>query len=98
MSDEIRADYEQLQQISDRFNKQAQEIQRMMQQVRGSMEKLKEGWIGRGSQAFFQEMQDKVIPGTARLYQALEEACRITNQIAQTVRQAEEDAASPFRV
>lgn len=98
MSDEIRADYEQLEQIANRFASQQQAVQQMLQRVRGSMGKLENGgWIGRGSQAFFAEMNSKVLPASTRLQQALGEASRSVKEIAQTVRQAEEEASSVFR-
>lgn len=98
MSDEIRADYEQLEQIASRFASQEQAIQQMLQRVRGSMGKLENGgWIGRGSQAFFSEMNGKVLPASNRLQQALGEASRSVKEIVQTVRQAEEEASSAFR-
>lgn len=99
MSDEIRADYDELENCSSRFGNQSQAIQEMLQKVRSSMDKLEnDGWIGRGSDAFFAEMNSDVLPATERLQQALDEACRITRDIAQTVQQAEEEASSPFRV
>ncbi|MER2599644.1 MAG: WXG100 family type VII secretion target [Caldilineales bacterium] len=97
-AEEIRADYEQLSQVANRFGTQSQQIQQMTQRVQKSMETLKSGWEGRGSQAFFNEMQGKVLPGVNRLQQALQEAARVTQQISQTVKQAEEEASSPFRV
>lgn len=97
-AEEIRADYEQLSQVASRFATQGQQIQQMTQKVHKSMETLKSGWEGRGSQAFFNEMQSKVLPGVNRLQQALQEAARVTQQISQTVKQAEEEASSPFRV
>jgi WXG100 family type VII secretion target len=98
MSDEIRADYDQLKEIATRFSRQAQEIQQMLQQVKASMDKLENGgWIGRGSDAFFNEMHDKVLPATTRLQKALNDANRTTATIAQTVKQAEEEASSLFR-
>lgn len=97
-AEEIRADYEQLSQVANRFSTQSQQIQQMTQKVQKSMETLKTGWEGRGSQAFFNEMQGKVLPGVNRLQQALQEAARVTQQISQTVKQAEEEASSPFRV
>lgn len=99
MSDEIRADYEELEQVSSRFATQSQAVQAMVQKVRGSMEKLENGdWIGRGSDAFFNEMNSDVLPAVERLLQALDEANRTTKDIAQTVQQAEEEASSRFRV
>jgi WXG100 family type VII secretion target len=97
MADEIKADYDQLEQIANKFAHQSQEIQQMLQQVRGGMDKLHDDWIGRGSRAFFSEMRDSVIPATVRLQQALEEASRVTKDISQTMQQADEEASSPFR-
>lgn len=98
MSDEIRADYDRLEQVAGKFANQAQAIQQMLQQVRGSMDPLEGGgWIGKGSDSFFNEMNSEVLPANERLQQALEEADRVTKQIVQTVKQAEEDASSPFK-
>jgi WXG100 family type VII secretion target len=99
MADEIRADYDQLEQVANKFAQQAQEIQQMLQKVRGSMQKLENGgWIGRGSDAFFNEMNGEVLPASLRLQQALGEANRSVKDIMQTVYQAEEEASSVFRV
>ncbi|HFD86915.1 MAG TPA: WXG100 family type VII secretion target [Gammaproteobacteria bacterium] len=98
MAEEIRADYQQLQEITSRFNNQSQAIQEMLQRVRNSMSKLEDGgWIGRGSDAFFNEMNGEVLPAVERLRQALEEAARATSQIAQIMRQAEEEASARFQ-
>jgi len=97
MFDELRADYDQLDNVANRFANQASQIQDMLQRVRGGMESLEEGWIGRGSEAFFSEMQSEVLPASMRLQQALQEASQVTKQIVQTVRQAEDQASSLFR-
>jgi WXG100 family type VII secretion target len=97
MADEIKADYDQLEQIASKFANQSQEIQQMIQQVKGGMDKLYDDWIGRGSRAFFSEMRGEVLPATLRLQQALEEANRVTKEIVQTMQQADEEASSPFR-
>lgn len=98
MADEIRADYDRLEQVASNFANQAQAIQQTLQNVRGSMDPLESGgWIGRGSDSFFTEMQSDVMPANERLQQALDEASRVTKQIIQTVQQAEEEACSPFR-
>ncbi len=98
MADEIRADYEQLEQIASRFASQEQAVQQMLQRVRGSMGKLENGgWIGRGAEAFFSEMDGKVLPASNRLQQALGEASHSVKEIAQTIRQAEEEASAVFR-
>lgn len=98
MSEQIQADYQQLEQVAAKFSQQSQAIAQMLQSVKGSMSKLENGgWIGRGSQAFFAEMNNKVLPATQRLQSALSEAGRVTKEISNTVKQAEEEASSPFR-
>lgn len=99
MSDEIRADYEHLEQVSARMLGQSKAVHELLNMVRSRMDPLESGsWIGRGSDAFFAEMNGEVLPASQRLQQALEEAGQVTRQIAQTMRQAEEEASSPFRV
>ena len=96
--DEIRADYEALEGLSQRFLNQAQVIQQMLQDVRAKMGNLQNGgWIGRGSDAFFNEMDGEVLPASDRLQQALDEGGRVTKFISQTIEQAEEEACNPFR-
>lgn len=99
MFDQVEADYDQLEQIAARFAAQAQATEQTLNKVRASMSNLEEGgWIGRGSNAFFSEMHSEVLPATERLRQALEEANRVTNQIVQVMKQAEEEACTPFQV
>lgn len=97
MADEIRADYDQLDQVASRFANQSQAIQQMLQKVKSSMDKLEGNWVGLGSEAFFQEMQSLVLPASQRFQNALQEASQVTRRISQTVKTAEEDASSPFR-
>lgn len=96
-AEEVKADYDQLDQVASRFANQSQEIQQMLQQVRNQMHKLKDDWIGRGSDAFFREMEGELLPAVNRLQQALEEAGRVTKEITQVMQQAEEEASNPFR-
>jgi len=97
MADEIRADYTQLQQVATQFSRQATAINRMQQQMKHSLGGLQGNWIGHGSEAFFSEMRDKVLPATQRLADALRAAQKVTQQISQVLRAAEEDAAAPFQ-
>lgn len=98
MTDKIEVDYDQMEQIAGRFANQSQAVQQTLNQVKNSMSKLEGGgWEGRGSNAFFSEMNGEVLPAVNRLQQALEEANRVSKQIVQTMRNAEDEAASPFR-
>jgi WXG100 family type VII secretion target len=98
MSDEIRADYDQLENVAGRFASQSQVIQELLQKVNGSMDKLESnGWKGRGSDAFFQEMHSEVLPASQRLQDVLAQANQVTRTIIQTVKQAEAEASTLFR-
>jgi WXG100 family type VII secretion target len=98
MADEIQADYDKLGQVASRFDKEAHAIQEMMRKVKGAMDKLEHGgWIGRGADAFFQEMHSLVLPAVQRLEKALESGSHVTKEIVQNVRRAEEEASSPFK-
>jgi len=97
-ADEFKADYQQLEEVAAKFNSAAQAVQEVQQKVRVSYGKLaNKGWIGMGATAFFDEMETKVLPSQERLQDALEKAGQATHKIAAAVKQADEDASSPFR-
>lgn len=97
MAEVIRGDYDQLEQIAAKFANQADEIQDLLQRVRAGQDKLKDGWIGRGSDAFFSEMERVVVPATTRLQQALTTANQVTKAISQVLETAENEASGLFR-
>lgn len=99
MSDEIRVNYEQLDQAAGKFASQMQAVEDMLQKVMGSFQDLENGgWIGRGSEAFISEMRGEVLPAVTRLINALNEGQQVTRQIAQLMRQADQEASSRFRM
>lgn len=94
----IQADYDALAAVASRFGNQAQSNQELLARVRQAMRPLESGgWQGRGSTAFFAEMNGEVLPAMQRLAAALDQARSVTLDIARVVRQAEEEAARPFR-
>ena len=98
MADQIKADYAQLEQVATRFSNQTQAVQEMIQHINSGLQPLQGGgWIGRGSDAFFNEMQDKVMPNSNRLVEALDEAQRAVKEIVQIMRQAEDEASALFK-
>lgn len=99
MSDEVRASYNDLEQVAQRFTKAQNEVQQMLQSVRQAMDPLEGGsWIGRGFDAFQREMRGEVIPAVTRLQNALGEAATVTNNIVHTMQSADEEASAPFRI
>lgn len=99
MSNEIRGVYGDLEQVASRFASAQADVMQTLQRVRTAMEPLENGsWIGRGSDAFVREMRGEVLPAVRRLQQSLGEANRTTSAIVQTLREADNEASSPFRV
>ena len=97
MTDEIRAAYDELTRVTSQFSGQAQTIQQMLQDIRGSYDPLKEGgWKGRAAASFFAEMEATLFPATQRLHDALNDASEVTKSIIQTLQNAEEEAAGIF--
>ena len=97
-SDVIQAKYDELDTIARRFGQQAQGIGELRSQLQRSAQPLEQGgWQGRGSAAFFKEMNGQVVPATQRLRQALDEARAVTLQISELLRRAEQEASAPFR-
>jgi len=97
-TDIIQADYGQLEAIAQRFAGQAEAVQQMQASLRSAMEPLQNGdWIGRGSAAFFAEMNQHTLPAVERLQAALAQANGVTLEISRIMQAAEEEAARPFR-
>lgn len=97
-NDIIQAHYDTLNEVARRFGGQAQANREMLAAVRRAMQPLQAGaWQGRGSAAFFNEMNSEVLPALTRLAAALEQAQSVTTAIVRVVRQAEEEAAQPFK-
>ncbi|HHY54539.1 MAG TPA: WXG100 family type VII secretion target [Chloroflexi bacterium] len=98
MVDEIRADYEALAQVAARFNSRAEATTEMLTSVQTAFTPLEQGsWIGESAEAFFVEMEEDVIPAVNRLIAALTMAGEITGEAAQTMQQADQEAATPFQ-
>ncbi len=98
MVDEIRADYEALQQVAARFSQRAEVTAEMLVGVRQAYQPLEQGsWIGAGADAFFAEMTGDVIPAVGRLIAALAAASEITGSVGRTIEEADQAAASPFQ-
>ncbi len=97
MADLIQANYESLAGIARSFAQHAAKVRHVQGRLNRQMALLRPAWTGRGSEAFFAEMSDKVLPAVQRLSAALAEADRVTRQIQEILRQAEEQGATPFR-
>lgn len=97
-ADVIQVEYERLSEVAAGFGRNADAAAALQGQVQRSAQALRQGgWEGRGSAAFFSEMDGKITPAVQRLIAALQEAQKVSTQIGYLMRQAEEEAARPFR-
>lgn len=97
MVNTVQANHNTLREVSTRFEQQAQTVEQTRQNLARSMERLQDGWIGRGSDAFFTEMSEIVLPAVQRLVAALTEGGRVSGQLSDLFSSADEDASAPFR-
>lgn len=96
---QVRSDYDQLTSVAQAFSTHADNTQKTIQSVKSQMDTLQGGdWIGQGAKAFYKEMNDQVLPTFNRLQRALSEASRITKQISQIMKQAEDEASGCFHL
>jgi WXG100 family type VII secretion target len=99
MADQITVNYEVLTQIQTKFTQLASDVE---DTGRGIGEKAlalgEDGWQGRGSDAFYSEMNDSVAPGIRKLKEALGQAAEVVGKISQTYIEADESARNGFTV
>ncbi len=97
MADKLQVDYEEMEQISGKFAEMEDLINTMLSDIRSKMEDLRaNGWQGRGSDKFYDEMTAEVIPAIEKLRAALEEGNHTCKQVNQVMREAEQSARSLF--
>ena len=95
----VRSDYDQLKNVAQSFSQQADTLNGMNQNLQGNVDTLQGGdWIGQGAQAFYKEWGDTVMPTLKRLQSALSESARITQQISQVMKEAEDNASRVFHL
>lgn len=94
----IRADYDLLEAISRVFLREGRASGQTLRRLTQSISTLQSGeWIGAGATKFYREMDSEVLPSMRRLNRALETGSRVTRQISQIMRQAEEESARILR-
>lgn len=98
MADKTEVNYQEMEQIVRRFQKEEADIRQIMQQLNRRADALSgDNWVGRGSEKFHTEMEGLVLPALNRLVQALDNAGNTAKQILDTYRRAEEEAGNGFK-
>ncbi len=96
-TDRVQADYDELEAIARQFDREGQDVERLMMRIRALVEELERGgWQGQGARAFYDEMYQDVLPALRRLFDAMYQASDTTTQIIRILRGAEEDAGRLF--
>ncbi|OJX45868.1 MAG: hypothetical protein BGO78_11230 [Chloroflexi bacterium 44-23] len=98
MAEKSEVNYEQMGNIVKRFQTEADGVNQLLGQVRSRVEALHgNGWIGRGSDQFFGEMEQLILPSMNRLVHALQMAGSAADGIAKIYRSAEEQGQGVFK-
>src|SRR3990172_1969796 len=93
----IRADYDQMPDISKRFGREAVNVKRSIDSLKRTIEVLKGGdWFGEGANAFFREMESEVMPSMQNLLRVLQLGSGTTLKIVQVLQEAEQTITGSF--
>ena len=98
-TDRVQADYDELEAIARQFDREGQDVERLMMRIRALVEELERGgWQGRGARAFYDEMYQEVLPSLRRLFDALYQASDATTQVVNILHEAETQAGRIFEL
>ncbi|MCU0497659.1 MAG: WXG100 family type VII secretion target [Anaerolineae bacterium] len=95
-NDIIQVKYDELENIAKMFQAEQERIQEVRQSVKSKAEELRHGWIGMGSDAFFEELEGEVLPRVNRLIDALGSSSQAVYQIIEVMQAAEQEASGQF--
>src|SRR3990172_7685780 len=93
----IRADYDQMPDISKRFEREAVNVKRSIDSLNRTIEVLKGGdWFGEGANAFYREMESQVMPSMQELQKTLEMGSGVMKAIERLLHEAEQAIGGLF--
>jgi WXG100 family type VII secretion target len=99
MGKQIQVNYEEMAAIITRMRNEQGEIQQLQKSTKGKVDSLHNNqWIGKGSDKFFSEMEEKYLPALARLERALGNTADTAQKIVDTIRNADEGTKSFFNI
>jgi WXG100 family type VII secretion target len=92
-----KLNYDDMNNIVGKFKSEAQEIDSLLKQSKSKVESLHNNqWVGQGSEKFFGEMEQSVLPALGRLVGALGHAADVAQKIADTIRRFDDETKSFF--
>ena len=97
-SDTIRGEFDGLANLAKIFARQAQSAQRTRSRLKGQVETLRSGgWLGKGANAFYREMDERLLPAFAQLEQAMSGADQLLRKVDKLLHDTEDDVTRIFR-
>ncbi len=96
MTDKIEIDYAQIDKLIQYFRTSAESYKTRHRLIAQMVDKLETEWIGRGSQAFQNDMRDVILPAMNRLVTNFDTLSQVLHQVAVILRQAEEAGSRLF--
>lgn len=98
MANEVKIEYDQMQNITSIFEDHSQRAQSLLQKINAQVETLRGGaWIGVNADKFYREMDNDMMVSLQRLIKAFDESAQTTARIEQVLRAAEDEASAIFR-
>lgn len=95
----IRVEYDELEELAKHFHARADDFQKVQRRITRQFEILQaEAWQGNNANRFFMEMDNEILPAFQRLHKALSAAGETITTLIQVYEEAEETAASNFRL
>ena len=97
MKDRTEVDFDQLLLIARQFEREKDDLAEMVMKIRLRVDELEnEGWVGPGSERFFDEMYEVVLPALGRLVEALNDGALTTRKISRIYTRAQLEAIKGF--
>ncbi|ABX05491.1 MAG TPA: WXG100 family type VII secretion target [Herpetosiphon sp.] len=93
----VEINYAQMQQLSQRFQRQAEVVSQLQQQLNHTYQQLQNDWHGDAAKSFFNEMQTSIFPTFGKLKEVLVTAQQVTLNVNSILREAETEAANLFQ-
>jgi WXG100 family type VII secretion target len=97
MGQKIQANYASLQSIKGKFDTDHGNAQQVLNNIMNAYAEVRNTWEGQGATAFFNEMENNVIPRTKKMISAFEQASQITSQLIAIFQQAAEESSNLFK-
>ena len=98
MTDQIQANYEDLQTVIDKFNHLHETAKKMQGSLETAYQSLQDTWSGDAFDAFSREAEECTGPAAKRLIDAMEQAAQMTKLIAQTFHDTDEECSNSFSI